>query len=207
MSSSHAVHGIFDCANRRYPICWPRKTRRARAESRSFEQRECVLAKTGTLTQGRDFKRCPGYPRAICRRARQRRGRTIEPAANRSCHSADAAPRWTMVPSRARFHRVSLSKEVQRERNTRKNEQQIDQRIRGQMKRAFEDPAQQQNHSDNYEHVELPITPEPGTRAFLAPIGRETVRSFAKRRGEILRRAGNISRSVRYFSRQTLRNP
>jgi hypothetical protein len=201
-------HGIFDGANRALSDLFSSGKHAGPARNRApLNSVKCVLAKTGTVTQGRDLKRRPGDPRPIWRRARQRRGRTIEPAANRSCHRADAEPRWAVVPSRARFHRVSFSKEVQRERNARKNQQQIDHRIRGQMKRAFEDPTQQQNHSDNYEHVELPVTPEPGTRAFLAPIGRETIPSFAKLRGEILRRAGNVPRPVRYSSRQTSRNP
>jgi len=59
---------------------------------------------------------------------------------------------WAGIPSWTGIHDFVLAHEVQREGNARENQQQINQRIRGQMKGVVEDPGQQQNHSDDYEH-------------------------------------------------------
>jgi hypothetical protein len=127
--------------------------------------------------------------------------RTIEAAANGPRHGTDAEFARAIVPARPRFANALLSNKVQREGNTGENQQQINQRIRGQMKGVFEDPGQQQNHSDNYEHwsfQSLPIlTPAPSRRAENSDARTLRLRQAA---GEILRRAGNVSSSVSLFS-------
>ena len=102
----------------------------------------------------------------------------LKAAANRSCRRYDKESRWTVVPTRPRVHCVPFTKDVQRKGDASENQQQIDQRTCAQIKRVLEGPSKQQNHSDNYEHLELPITPETDVRTYTAPGNRSDANSF-----------------------------
>jgi len=121
-----------------------------------------------------------------------------KPSSNRT----DAESWRAIIPPRPKFGAVVLANEIQREGNTREDQKQIEQGIRRQMKGVFENPRQQQNHSDNYEHrsvqsipdlaLEGPRDAEHSNRTGDAARVRQTA-------GKILRRAGNISSSVQLY--------
>jgi len=99
------------------------------------------------------------------------------------------------VPSRTGIHYFVLAHNIQREGNACENQQQINQRIGGQMEGVIEDPGQQQNHSDDYEHWSFQSLLSSASENARNAVNSDRVRGYSRRRqtvGEILRRAATI---------------